>query len=118
MAAGTLQYQRFQADLADPINMIFDGNTEVLFSADSGAWIIPLTTYFDDWWEAPSGEMADVWQSWNIGDPYVLSNGWTGSEDSGRFYYVVVPEPITMLGVFLGIGGLTNYMRKRKLNLA
>jgi hypothetical protein len=30
-----------------------------------------------------------------------------------------VPEPVTMLGVFMGIGGLTNYMRKRKgLSLA
>ena len=27
----------------------------------------------------------------------------------------IVPEPLTMLGVFLGIGGLGNYIRRRRM---
>jgi hypothetical protein len=119
--AGSIDYQRFQTDtLVDPNQILFDGQTEVLLSVTDGSLITTLT-WFEDWWQGPDVDqgMSDIWQTWNIGDPYVLSNGWTASEDSARFYYQVVPEPITMLGVCLGIGGLTNYMRKRKgLSLA
>jgi len=35
------------------------------------------------------------------------------SDDPGRGYQVI-PEPMTMLGVFMGIGGLAGYIRRRR----
>jgi len=55
---------------------------------------------------------SDIKQSWLIGQPISFANGWVGSEDTAKMY--LVPEPVTMLGVFLGLGGLTNYLRKRQ----
>jgi hypothetical protein len=53
---------------------------------------------------------SDVKQSWNIGQPVSLANGWVGSEDTAKLY--IIPEPVTMLGVFLGLGSLVGYVRR------
>jgi len=100
---GGLSYFRFQGNASDPTN--FDGESEVLATYTRGDW----AGLMQAWWTAPDGSSADLWQSWNIGDPFVYSNGWTGSEDSGRGY--VVPEP-TMV-CLLGIGALALIRRRR-----
>lgn len=104
---GTIDYFRFTGDSVNPTN--FNGQSEVLANFTRGS---QYPNVDGNWWTAPNGVAADMWQSWNIGDPFIFSNGWTGSEDTGRFN--VVPEPVTMLGMFLGIGGLTSYIRKRR----
>ena len=88
------------------------GETNVYLDVDpsAGRW----GGYFQDWWDdpTPSGR-SDIWQTWNIGDPVQYGNGWIGSEDSGRAF--IIPEPMTMLGVFLGVSSLTGYLRKRRM---
>ncbi len=108
---GSVDYFRFTGDAVNPTD--FDGQTEVLISftrgtQTAGIWGVDA----GNWWTAPDGNSADMWQSWNIGDPFVFSNGWTGSEDTGRFF-MPVPEPITMIGIFLGVSSLVGYSRKR-----
>jgi len=109
---GNFEYFRFDGDATTLTD--FDGESEVLMSFTRGSQTLgPWGVDESNWWTAPDGTIADMWQSWNIGDPFVYGNGWTGSEDSGRFY-MPVPEPVTMLGMILGIGGLTRYIRKRR----
>jgi hypothetical protein len=36
------------------------------------------------------------------------------SNTSGQDFLVVVPEPVTMAGLMLGIGSLVGYARKRR----
>ncbi|MCK4627258.1 MAG: PEP-CTERM sorting domain-containing protein, partial [Phycisphaerae bacterium] len=59
----------------------------------------------------------------NIDDGVDFTFEFTGEPDSNDVWLVisddpartaVVPEPITMLGLFLGIGGLGGYIRKRR----
>lgn len=112
---GGFNYFRFDGDATTLTD--FDGESEVLLSFTRGSQTNPapnLGTDDSDWWTAPDGSKADMWQSWNIGDPFVFDNGWTGSEDSGRFYQPV-PEPVTMLGLFLAVGSLGGYIRKRQM---
>jgi hypothetical protein len=113
--SGSLGYFRFEGStIVNPQGeFIFDGNTEILgdFSTHKAG---SLDDLFVDWWQAPGDDepLYDIWQSWNIGDPFAFRDGWTGSEDSGRGY--LVPEPVTMLGVLLGLGSLGGYVRKRQ----
>jgi hypothetical protein len=108
MADGTIDYFRFQGDMIGQV----DGTTDLLASFTGGAWLD--TGYFMDYWMAPQGTPSDLWQTWNIGDPHVMSNNWTLSEDSGRGYYIGIPEPLTMLGVLLGVSSLGGYLRRRR----
>ena len=48
---------------------------------------------------------SDFWSA----NPYVEAHEGVGVAEA------VVPEPLTMLGVFLGVGGLGAYLRKRQL---
>ena len=52
----------------------------------------------------------------NIGDP-PLPGGSVGGGGTPTFTPLgaVIPEPLTMMGVFLGIGGLGGYIRRRRL---
>ena len=60
----------------------------------------------------PTGwpELVD-WSSAGTGS----LNGTFTSSDNTLVANVVIPEPLTMLGVFMGIAGLAGYVRKRKL---
>ncbi len=115
-----LEYFRYQGStVVNPQGEpVFDGQTEVVADLQlgkNGSW----DDMFANWWDSPDATPAtfdptgDMWQSWNIGDPFTYGNGWTGSEDSGRAY--IIPEPMTMLGVFLGVSSLTGYLRKRRM---
>ncbi len=103
---GSVDYFRFSGDAVDPGD--FDGQSEVLISFTRGSQYPAVD---GNWWTAPDGSSADMWQSWNIGDPFVYSNGWTGSEDTGRLY--AVPEP--MMLSLLGLGAWAALRRKRSV---
>ena len=61
--------------------------------------------------KAHQQDTADVWLAVDI-DPD--NRSWQGkSNDDGGFG--VIPEPLTMLGVCMGIGGLGQYIRKRRM---
>ena len=118
LLTGRTGYFRYQGNFIPGVPPIVDGQTELLFTVEGGSLSgIPGNPLFADWWTHPKGaanpETFEIWQSWNIGDPYTVSNNWIGSEDSGRFY--IIPEPMTMLGVFLGVSSLTGYLRKRRM---
>jgi hypothetical protein len=87
-AAGVIEYIRFSGETSDP--QLIDGQTEVLLSVTGGTWFDQGT--FLDWWSIPAGGQSDIWQSWNIGDPFTYCNGWTGSEDSARGYLTPTVE--------------------------
>gem|GEM_PF-5603351 len=110
MAGGTAGYFRYQGQL--PVTEAFAGTTEVVFDVDTGVFADQIV----NWWThpEPDGTNFDIWQTWNIGNPFVTANGWTGSEDSARGV-TIIPEPMTMLGVFLGVSSLTGYIRKRRM---
>jgi hypothetical protein len=122
---GVAEYFRFSGftTLNEDDEFIFDGETEVVIdvhhpASKVGDW----DNWLLNWWDSPDADnpdaftpTGDIWQSWNLGDP-AYTNGWIGSEDSGRGYLAVpIPEPVTMLGVFLGVSSLTGYLRRRKL---
>jgi hypothetical protein len=120
--SGSLEYFRFEGSTIVNAQgeFIFDGNTEVVgdFATHKVGWADDLLA---NWWDSPDGTpvpggfdpTGDMWQSWNIGDPFSFRDGWVGSEDSGRGF-VPIPEPVTMLGVCLGLGSLGGYVRKRR----
>jgi len=103
---GSVDYFRFSGDAVNPED--YDGQNEVLLSFSRGTQYPAVD---GNWWTAPDGNSADMWQSWNIGDPFVYSNDWVGSEDTGRLN--VVPEPAT-LGL-LSLGVLAIFRRKRSV---
>jgi len=99
-------------------------STYFLFTGNASA--IPpggqTTTYFDvdpnagkwgglfvDWW-SPLVANSDIQQVWTVGTTY--TSRWIGSEDTGRAF--IIPEPLTMAGVFMSISGLGAYLRKRR----
>ena len=58
-----------------------------------------------------------------LGLPEKKINNWSGNppwtqtsrDVMAKFDVTVIPEPLTMLGVFLGVSGLAGYIRRRKL---
>jgi len=59
----------------------------------------------------PAGNQADVYFTWGLQDS---PQGWTAkSQDFGGTDSLVVPEPLTFVGAFLGITGLGGYIRRR-----
>ena len=90
----------------------FQGNAEIYFDIDendaTGSWndLWGVGAWFTD----PDGDTADWRMSFTL-EPGTL--GWlTHSSDPGGLYSI--PEPVTMLGVFLGVSSLTGYLRRRK----
>lgn len=115
LVEGSGSWFRFLGDTDDPDGSNLPvGTTDVYLDVDptKGKWG-PLV---QDWWDDPASAdgsgRSDIWQTWNIGKPTPYANGWVGSEDSGRAY--IIPEPMTMLGLFLGVSSLTGYLRKRR----
>ncbi len=113
---GTSSWFRYIGDSVGNAN----GQTLVFLDADAniGEWMNNPTNYLDDFWTIPSsldglfngGASTEIRQSWTI----FAQQPWIKSEDTGYAYYQVVPEPVTMLGMILGMGGLTRYIRKRR----
>jgi len=122
-AKGVGAWYRYVGD-ADPTGI--DGQTLVYLDVESGKWLDPLypgDPYgLQEVWTITQGSIGglfdtskdyEIYQTWSVvGD---LSEPWIRSEDAGRGFVVPVPEPMTMLGMFLGIGGLTGYVRKRRM---
>ena len=90
---------------------IFNLHTDAwfdIYGAGSGVWDAA-------WGTTPglvslNGTPSDVWFNWTITNS---TQGWTAqSQDNGGAAFII-PEPITMLGLFLGVGGLGGYLRRR-----
>jgi hypothetical protein len=58
----------------------------------------------------PTGTPTNLWFQWTLGNSV---NGWTVKSDDVGGAVAVVPEPLTMLGMFLGIGSVGGYLRRR-----
>jgi len=71
-----------------------------------------LLSSFDN--QAPAGTtgvVSDVWLNWTINNS---TNNWdVYSKDFGGAD--IIPEPLTMLGLFLSIGGVAGYIRRRRM---
>ena len=91
------------------------GNAERLY--EQGAWTRRASDGILKFTDSISGGPPDYKQ---------VSNGtasWTFTPEAGKFYSIwaggdayawdVVPEPLTMLGMFLGLGSVGAYIRKR-----
>jgi len=112
-------YQRF--DGTTLANGVFTGKTDIYVQVNNvaaggtGVWndlwgggITGLPGYYTD----PAGNNDDVFLEYTLTDP--LATGWnTLSFDTGGVNITAIPEPLTMIGVFLGVGGLARYVRRR-----
>jgi len=97
------------------------GSGDVYLNCDAtGTWGPLLVN--GNWWinndgndllGNPLGGNSDIWQTWHFNAGQNQIGPWIWSQDSGEAF--VVPEPLTMLGVCLGITGLGGYIRNRKL---
>lgn len=58
----------------------------------------------------PNGD-SDMYMQWTL-DVQVAADGALVSSDLGKAD--MIPEPVTMLGLMLGVGGLAGYIRKRR----
>ena len=117
----TLDYYRFSGffDAAG----LPEGDTTIYLTTDGGSAYDPPSQDFADFWvdpftgpyenDPPGAFPAHFLQTWKIGAPFKFANGWVGSEDTAKGIRIV-PEPVTMLGVFLGVGSLAGYIRKRR----
>lgn len=57
----------------------------------------------------PSGDPSNIWFQWTLINS---TRGWAvKSNDAGGTF--AIPEPLTMLGLFLGVTGLGGYIRRR-----
>lgn len=79
------------------------GYTDLYVNVTGGTW--------DEWDTGYFGTDKDIQMHWILGptEPQNDDNPWLLSEDTGR----AVPEPATAVALFLAIGGLGTYIRKR-----
>jgi len=113
---GLSEYIKFDGALMD--SFYFSGDTDAWFDlplseGPSAGGIFKWNDLFgvDPVIVDPEGDLIDIYQNWGL---QFSTEGWdTYSRDFGGVN--AVPEPVTMLGMFLGIGGLTSYMRKRRI---
>lgn len=109
---GNATYERFIGTQLSSTPLVFDGQTVVYVdipTVGAGIWdkFVGDGKYFTD----PLGNKADLKLTNDI-DPG--ADGWAvNSHDDGGFTFQLVPEPLTMLGVLLGVGGLGKYIRRR-----
>lgn len=101
-AKGTGTWFRFVGDTSS----VPAGATQVYLTVDSGAWDPFLQ---DGFYTAPNGDPSAIKQEWQIGSGSTLD--WVGSTDTAKGY--VIPEPMTMIGLFLAVGGIGGYIRRR-----
>jgi len=109
---GTSAYAEFKGGVSDSGK--FDGTNNIYFDIDagSGAWASAIEPgnffltpklnpsdpdHYSDIFLTFTDQASDTWNTY--------------SSDQGG--WKVIPEPLTMLGVFMGVGGLTGYIRRR-----
>jgi hypothetical protein len=92
------------------------GKATLFLSVDptKGKWGFSLNS---DWFVSEFGDAADMRIDWVIEGPYDYGTtdkgaGFIRSNDEGGTA-VVIPEPLTMLSIFLGVSGLGGYIRRR-----
>ena len=116
LLTGTSTEFRFTGS-ANSSDGTFDGQTltywDINENDSTGLWNAnwgassKIDPFIDDF-----GNKADMKLTF---DSHSGTQGWAiNSTDSGGVGFVV-PEPLTMLGVFLGIGGLGGYIRRRRM---
>ena len=71
-------------------------------------------SYAGSGYAVPAGLSADFEIRFNFDPSETSAPPWgAASDDPSKFS--VIPEPVTMLGLFLGVSGLGQYLRKRRL---
>jgi hypothetical protein len=64
--------------------------------------------------ESGSGELGSELRFWFGGYALDASNNWTNEGYDGVMELKVIPEPVTMAGLLLGVGCLGGYLRRRR----
>jgi hypothetical protein len=109
-AKGVSTWFRYQGDFPAGLP---EGSNISYQLITGGAWDPVLD---DTFWTAPNGSNATLKATWDISgitNTPVSGSGipWVNSSDLNKGS--VIPEPITMLGLLLGVGGLGGYLRRR-----
>jgi len=111
LLTGNSVFEEFSGTQLSAAPLAFDGFSHLYFDVPVGGpglWNPLLGT--GDYFTAPNGAIADIKLTYDI-DPG--QNGWSvNSHDDGGFTFAV-PEPLTMLGLVVGVGGVGRYMRRR-----
>lgn len=55
---------------------------------------------------------SDMWFNWTISNS---QRGWASQSQDNGGVANVIPEPVTMLGLLLGVGGVGGYIRRRRM---
>jgi len=79
-------------------------------SDGAGGWIYDWALHFDD--QGWGSRTPNAGGPWSAG---LLDSKGYGSGYEGVLELTAVPEPLTMFGVLIGIGGLAGYLRKRRI---
>jgi len=122
---GTSQYNQFIGQATAALK--FDGLTNIYFDVDPN-FVNPLTGTTGAWASIaqsnhfptpkifagdpdPNAHLSDIFLTFT---DQASQQGWdTFSSDQGGWANAAVPEPLTMIGLFLGVGGLGRYLRRR-----
>ena len=113
---GTLAATEGVADVTQTGATTGGGHADLYYSVTGGS---PQWKYWDTDFFTPIkvGPYNPADLRLHVTDTPVAQSGefdWiTSSNDPLTGYYV--PEPLTMLGVFLAVGSITGYLRRRKL---
>jgi len=83
------------------------GSSDVFISVNTGAG----QGIWGPSWDTNTQLGSDLYLNWTVAN--VFENNSLVSSDFG--YGDVIPEPVTLLGVFIGVAGLGNYLRKRRV---
>lgn len=102
---------RFTVEFADPAELV-DGSLE------NSSNVANVTGYFSGTF-VPTFELNQGQEPTpiNNGSPYQFCFSFGGSEVNASAGLVVVPEPLTILGVFGAVAGIGGYIRGRKVDV-
>jgi hypothetical protein len=88
------------------------GSSYVEIADANGDSAITGQEWNNNMFDLGGGVKADLYMSWTLTPPIGFTNWDTADQDPVQSNYV--PEPVTMASLFLGIGCLSRYIRKRR----
>ena len=114
----TLRYDKGPDGIAGTADDTFfklikgSGSSYVEIADANGVGGITGQEWNNNMFDLGGGVKADLYMSWTLTEPIGFTKWDTADQDPVQGNYV--PEPVTMAGLFLGIGCLSRYIRKRR----